>query len=288
MTQNRKENKMKKYKLNYLSQCILVISFFSLIQCKKDTESVDVGAIRPIIQLTTSDIPTFNGMTQSGFGNTPWGVSEILSGTYTPMYEYRWDSNGDDFAYIDIWVADSKDLALDILKEKQKAYSIPPNLLEQNKDIPAVVGDLSYYKGLEFVRDNFIVRIYYSDKFSNSVSEIAKYVDSKILKSPTYISVNQVKPVIKVFKTSNNPVIEQIQTSLTIQVEDPNNKEITYQWRYNQESGYSVVTKNNSGEYYYFSNLNVSNNTEVGLTLIAINDYGFCADSTINIQVIKE
>ena len=279
---------MRKYNFDYLSLCLLVISLFSLIQCKKDTESVDNDVVRSIIQLTTSDITTFYGMTQIGFGETPWSVHEILPGIYTPIYEYRWDSDGDDFAYIDIWLADSKDLAFDILKEKQKSYTIPPNLLEQSKDIPAIVGDLSYHKGLEFIRDNFIVRIYTSDSFNKSVSEIAKYVDSKILKSPTYNLATQVKPVIKIFKLSKNPVTEQTQTALTIQVDDPNHKAIIYQWRFDKGSGYGGITKDDSGNYYYNSSGADSNNTSLGLTLIATNEFGFCADSTIYIQTIKE
>ena len=279
---------MRKFNFENLSLCLLVISLFSLIQCKKDTESVDNDVVRPIIQLTTSDITTFNGMTQIGFGETPWSVHEILSGIYTPIYEYRWDSDGDDFAYIDIWVADSRDLAFDILKEKQKSYTIPPNILEQSKDIPAIVGDLSYQKGLEFIRDNFIVRIYTSDSYNNSISEIAKYIDSKILKSPTYNLAAQVKPVIKTFKLSKNPVTEKTQTALTIQVDDPNHREIIYQWRFDKSSGYGEITKDDSGNYYYNSSVVDSNNTTLGLTLIATNELGFCADSTIYIQTIKE
>lgn len=278
---------MRKYIFDYIPLCLLVISLFSLIQCKKDTVSVDNVVVRPIIQLTTSDIPTFNGMTQIGFGETPWSVHEILPGIYTPIYEYRWDSDGDDFAYIDIWVADSKNLAFDILKEEQKSFNIPPNILEQSKDTPAFVGDLSYRKGSEFIRDNFIVMINTSDNFNNSVSEIAKYIDSKILKSPTYNLVTQVKPVIKIFKLSKNPVTEKTKTLLSIQVDDPNHKEIIYRWRFDKSSGYGDVTKDNSGNYYYNSSLADLNNTSLGLTLIATNELGFCADSTIYIQTIK-
>jgi hypothetical protein len=279
---------MRKFNFENLSLCLLVISLFSLIQCKKDTESFDNDVVRSIIQLTTSDITTFNGMTQIGFGDTPWSVQETLPGIYTPIYEYRWDSDGDDFAIIDIWVADSKNLAFDILKEKQKSYTIPTNLLEQRKDIPAVVGDLSYFKGLEFIRDNFIVRINTSESFKNSISEIAKCVDSKILKSPTYNLATQIKPVIKNFKLSKNPVSENTKTALIIQVDDPNNKAIVYQWSFDKSSGYGGITKDDSGIYYYNSSWVESNNITIGLTLIATNELGFCTDSTIYIQTIKE
>jgi hypothetical protein len=185
-------------------------------------------------------------------------------------------------------VAESKELAFDILKEKQKVYTIPQELLEESKDEPAVVGDLSYSNGLEFIRDNFIVRIHTSDKFDDQVTEIAKYIDSKISESPSFISISQVKPIIENFNIDNNPVIENSQTPLIIKTTDPKGKDIIYHWRFDEISGYGGISKDDSGNYYYTSDWFDSENDTIGLTLIAINEYGFCTDSTINIMIIKE
>jgi len=83
-------------------------------------------------------------------------------------------------------------------------------------------------------------------------------------------------------------VSENTKTALTIQVDDPNNKAIIYKWRFDKSSGYGGITKDDSGIYYYNSSWVDSNNISIGLTLIATNELGFCTDSTIYIQTIKE
>jgi hypothetical protein len=108
------------------------------------------------------------------------------------------------------------------------------------------------------------------------------------LDSKSYKSISQVKPIVKDFKINKNPVVEQSQTPLTIQIEDPNIMHITYQWRFDKDSGYGGVSKDDSGNYYYNSTWYDSDNNNIGLTLIAINEFGFCTDSTIHIQIIKE
>ena len=85
-----------------------------------------------------------------------------------------------------------------------------------------------------------------------------------------------------------NPVIENTQTPLTIQIEDPYNSVIVYQWRFDSDSGYGGIKEDDSGVYYYTSSWFDSTDNNIGLTLIAINVYGFCADSTINITIVSE
>lgn len=271
---------------NYL---IITLTFFSLVisyRCNKE-KTDDFRVIRPLVEFTTADIPTFDSMTQTKkMDNSFFGVTQILNDTYTAKFEFKWVSDNGDFAYFDIWIFNNYDDAAVGLLEMHKYYTNP--FINESIDEPATVGDISYMKGREFIRDNLIVRIYTSDKFDGQVTEIAKYIDSKILESQSFISISQVKPIIEDFKIENNPVIENSQTPLIINTSDPNDKEIAYQWRFSRNSRYGGVLKDDSENYYYTSDWLDSENDTIGLTLIALNEYGFCTDSTINIQIVKE
>jgi hypothetical protein len=272
---------MKNYLIMFLNIITLLTFSFS---CKK--EKVDTEAIRPIVEFITTDIPTFNGMTQTHVGEIPRGVTKIVYDYYSAEYEFRWTSEYKDYAYFDIRVMQYPEHAIEALTEMHKYYSNP--FTDQSIDKPAAVGNISYLQGREFIRDNLIVKIHTSDKFDNLVTEIANYIDLKILKSQSFNSISYAVPIIKNFKINKNPVVEQSQTPLTIQIENPNDKEIVYQWRFDEDRGACGISKDSSGIYYFNSGWLDSTKNNIGLTLIAINEYGFCADSTIYIHIANK
>ncbi len=252
--------------------------------CERNSE--EIGGIRPLPYLSAEDIPVFRGMSQIRYGENPRMVTRDFTGDYTAEFEYLWESDSGDYSVIDIRVIESQESAIAALLESHKYYSNP--FIEENRDEPAVVGDLSYFGGVEFIRDNLIIKIRTSDNYDNSITEIARSVDNKILKGPAFHSLARVKPVIKEFSITDNPVLERTQTLLVIRTEDPNNQEITYQWRFDKSSGYGGIYKDGIGNYFYSSGWADTSDVALGLTLIAINRYGFCKDSTIYISTIKE
>jgi hypothetical protein len=272
-------SKIQNYTIYFF--CFLLFVF---VQCDKGNEvNVDVAftGIRPLIHFTTLDIPGIENMIHTNY----WSVTKI-SQDYIAEYRFRWQSaDKKHYVFFIVWINQSKEQAFKTLAEMHKYYSIPLHILEDHKDSPAFVGDLSYFEGQEFIRDNHIVRIHTSEKFEGNVSDIAKYIDQMILKSQTFKSIKNVKPKIDEFSIMSNPVIEKSKTPLKIQVSDPKNRNITYVWRF-QHSGYGDISKDESGTYFYQSHWVDPSISESGLTLIAVNDYGFCADSTIYIKTI--
>lgn len=275
---------MKNYLIILLISISLLVFFNS---CKKDENNGnnEKNVIRPFTEFTTADIPAFKGMTQISKGEHPRDVTKISNGSYSSEYEFKWVSESDDYAYFNIRIMENHDDAVEAIAEMHNCYTNP--FIDESIDDPVVVGNISYMKGREFIRDNLIVRIHSSDKFDELITEIANYIDSKILNSPTFMSISRVKPVIKEFKINKNPAIEHSKTPLTIQIEDPNDMNIVYQWRADDNSGSRSISKDDSGIYYYTSSWFDSKGNNIGLTLIAINEYGFCDDSTINIQIVK-
>jgi len=267
---------------------IISLTFISLVissSCEKE-KTDDTNVIRPLVEFTTTDIPTFNGMTQTKtIDNSFFSAEQMIDDSYSAHYEFKWVSESDDFAYFDIRIMEDHDRAITTLTEMHKYYSNP--FVAESIDEPAKVGDISYMEGREFIRDNLIVRIHSSDRFDDKITEIAKYIDSKLVKSQSFTSISQVRPKINDFKIEKNPVLENSETKLTISAMDPNDKDIIYQWRFDSNSGYGGIKQDDS-EYYYTSTWIDSEKDTVGLTLIAINEFGFCSDSTLNIVTIKE
>lgn len=267
-----------------ISLTLFLFVIFS--SCEKEKTN-NTNVIRPLIAFTTSDIPTFNGMTQvKTIENSFFDATKIIDDSYSAKFEFKWESDAADFAYFDIRIMEDHDKAFAALTEMHIYYANP--FVAESIDEPAKVGDISYMEGREFIRNNLIIRIHTSDNFDDQITEIANYIDSKILKSPSFISISNVKPIINDFKIENNPLIEDIKSPLIINTTDPNDQDLIYQWRFDRSSRHGDLTKDDSGNYYYTSPFIDLEDDTIGLTLIIINKYGFCADSTIYIKIIEE
>ena len=256
-----------------------LLSFSLFNNCSKDAIEAENNGIKPFTRFTSVDIPALKDATQVKYGETPWSIEQFRE-NYLARYEFRWEMN-DDYVYIVEYVLENKYSAQEYLLEMHQYYTNP--FIEELKDQPAVVGDISYIKGREFIRDNIIIKINSSGGFDSVVTSIAKQVDNKILKSPTFPSADLVKPLIKKFEITQNSVKEKSETKLIIEIADPHNKNFVFNWVFNPNSGYGGIRKDDLGNYYYTAD--VIDVAEIQLTLIVTNEYGYCSDSTINIYI---
>ena len=281
---------MKKVNIGFV--IILTLIFLvSLINCNKDLEvdindeitDIDINDIIPLTRLLTNNILDLDNATQVKYGDKPWGHT-YFEDNYVAKFEFRWEN--EDYIYIEEYITESNEIALKYLLEKHKWYTNP--FIEEMKDEPAIVGNISYSQGREFIRNNIIIIIHASGEFEKRLTEIAKQVDKEILKSITFTSIDQVKPRINRFEITQNPVKELSETQLIIDIHDPNNRNIFYNWRFHPGSFYGGIQQDEDGNYYYTATFAYDTIPEIELTLIVTNDYGFCSDSTIYIQIEPE
>lgn len=282
---------MKKFNKT-LILLLSLLFIISLSSCDSETEEINKGNIRGAVKLTTNDIPALEGATETRGGEKPWiWKAGWDNETFDIVkYLYSWTLSDVDFVNIDLIVAETEEQALQYLTEKRENSSIPLNLL-QPEDQPTIAGNISYGNGSDFIRNNIVIEIHAEGAFNEKTDKIAQQIDALILNSPSFVSLSQVKPVIKDFKITNNPVIERTQTLLILNIEDPNNKEIYYQWNFNTIIGLGGnIIQDDKEDFYYDSNSVYDDleSNEEELTVIAINEYGFCADSTIFIKTVKE
>lgn len=269
---------------------ILILFLFVSVSCSKEIDEIKSDVLRANVKLTNTNIPILINSIEIRDGETPllweagWDNNERF---YVVKYDYSWKFSNDDFINVNLTVAESNELAKRYLIGRLELCTFPLTPSER-MDNPAIVGDISYDNGLNFIRDNIIIEIHNESSVTNFQKTIIEQIDSKILDSPSFNSLVEIKPIIREFSISKNPVVEMTKTPLIIHIEDPNNLEVVYKWRYDKSSGYGGIHRDDSDNYYYKSSWADTSISEIGLTLIAINEYGFYSDSTIFIKTIKE
>ena len=152
-------------------------------------------------------------------------------------------------------------------------------------ECPPLVGDISYGMGRSFVRDNIIIEIYGEGNYRGQWQHIAKQIDSYLLRSQTYDSANEAKPVINQFEIAQNPVAYGTITKLILDVIDPSGGELYYDWMFTPGSlDWGGIETDELGNYYYYAETNESVEE---LTLLAMNYSGFCATAVLYINVTQ-
>lgn len=268
---------------------LLLIVFLS--SCDKETDKITHGNIRGAVKLSINEIPALEGAAVIKSGERPWLWKMGWNGDNYDLikYFYAWTLSDSDFVNVDMVITQSNEEALRFITERLNDTPFPLNASER-QDKPAIVGDVSYDNGSNFIRDNIIIEIHAEGIFRDRTEKLAKQIDKIIVKGTSVSSLSQIMPMIKDFRIIKNPVIERTKTMIEIEVKDPNDKEIYYQWNINTSTGLGGNIIQENGKYFYEANstyTNVETNVDE-LTMIAINEFGFFADSTITITTIKK
>jgi len=217
----------------------------------------------------------------------PW-LESILEDDHTSCYiikfEYQWKISENNSIQVYLYVTEKKEHARYYLSKKRRSASIPLEQL-QPADHPPLVGDISYGMGRSFVRDNIIIEIYGEGNYRGQWQHIAKQIDSYLLRSQTYDSANEAKPVINQFEIAQNPVAYGTITKLILDVIDPSGGELYYDWMFTPGSlDWGGIETDELGNYYYYAETNESVEE---LTLLAMNYSGFCATAVLYINVTQ-
>jgi hypothetical protein len=272
---------------NTLILLLLVLLSF----CDKETEKITHGNIRGAVKLSKNKIPILEGSTEIEIGERPWLWKMSWNGdNYTLVsYIYSWALSDSDFVEVDFGVTESDEQALKYLTEKRESSSLPL-YLHPPQDQPTIAGDISFGQGSDFIRNNIVIEMHAEGIFISKTEKLAQQIDKIIVDGPSFISLSQIKPIIKDFRITNNPVIERTKTMIILEVLDPNNKDIYYQWRYNTLVGLGGNIIQENGIFFYEANSTYSDveTNEEELKVITINEFGFFSDSTITITTIKE
>ena len=268
---------------------ILLVVFLS--SCDKDSDEITYGNIRGAVKLSINEISALEGATEIKSGERPWLWKMGWNGDNYDLvkYTYTWTLSDTNFVNVDMVITESDEQALRYLTEKRETSSIPLHLL-QPEDQPTIAGDISFGHGRDFIRNNIVIEIHAEGIYNNRTEKLAQQIDKIIIKGPSFFSLSEIKPTIIDFQITENPIVERTETLIDIEVKDPNDKAIYYQWNFNTIIGLGGNVNQVNDNFYYEANSTYTDvlTNEEELTVIAINEFGFFTDSTITITTIKE
>jgi hypothetical protein len=130
-------------------------------------------------------------------------ISRKKNGEPFVSYRSKWQQNENDFMEITISFLNSGIEAQDYLFNYYILSStLPLNVIENSRDVPPVVGDVSFYKGRIFIRNNIVVKIHAEGKMTSRSMDIAREIDALLLAQNRVESFNKLTPRIN--KDSGN------------------------------------------------------------------------------------
>ncbi len=263
---------MKQMVIASFALSIVLIGFTNCRYIPQDP-SQHFHPVRAAPKLSNENIPALRETQQTRAAERPWlehaGVIE---------FKYRWEYQDGVAIGVSLYVAETKEIASNWLLERRASASLPMDFYFPRDD-PAVVGDISFGGGQQFIRDNIVI-VFRSD---TTITEMAQQIDSLILDAPVRLSARQMTPLISTFTITENPVQFRSTTRLIIDVENPVNGELFYDWRFTPGSeNWGGIERDESGNFYYCAD---TYEPVEYLTVYVINDAGFYSSKTLAIHI---
>lgn len=272
---------MKKNK-NLISVLIAIV--FMAIGCNK--ENIEPEIIRPLITLTTTDIAPFSGQDLTYNNNFDINVGSSPNEYPASSINFRWTDENKEYVQVAIFCTESHEAALNLLEFFKTDHCLSVEEINNEKDIDDIIGDQSYLNGEMFIRDNLVVRQFFSVDWPISVNQIAKSIDEKILLSQTFSSISEVKPRFNKIEFKNNPIPANTELEYTLDANDPGDLPLTYILRFEglvAPEGFSFDSKDG----FYNPEKADSKIDKIGLEVFTFNKLGFFSDTTVYIQLKK-
>ncbi len=136
-------------------------------------------------------------------------ISKTQNDSSFIQYRSKWVQSDSSFLEITVSYLDSPIEAQNYIMDYYiLGSSLPYEILLKSKDEPVLVGDISFFKGQLFIRDNIIVKLYSEGAIQKRSLEIAKEIDSLLLTQSVSDLKSNVKPRLQKDKEGNISIIE--------------------------------------------------------------------------------
>lgn len=125
-------------------------------------------------------------------------IAQTKTDSLFVQYSSRWFISDIDFMEMTLSYLNSADEAREYLMDYYIAgSSLPFDVLKKARDTPSKAGDVSFFNGQLFVRNNIVVKIHAEGKMRDRALNIAKKIDHSLLKQKTFKTSEKCKPKLK-------------------------------------------------------------------------------------------
>lgn len=159
------------------------------------------------INLSTEKIPVLSVYTEIKHKYL-FFISQQEDGQSFVKYRSKWKSDDLGFVEITLSFLNSGLEAHEYLIDEFISTVLPPEAKMNSRDIPNVVGDISFYQGRTFIRDNIVVNVHTEGELTTKVKEIVQKIDEIILTHKTFQTENKVRPYIIVDNNGQKTIVE--------------------------------------------------------------------------------
>lgn len=205
---------------------ILIISFAFVYETNAQLNEIRNSEIALKKELKFGDWPVKNNQKRDGINLSSQKVKELenikevkpnklffIAKTQNDssfiQYRSKWMQSDSSFLEITVSYMDSPIEAQNyIMNYYILGSSLPYEILSKSKDEPVMVGDISFFNGQLFARDNIIVKLYAEGILHKKSLNIAKEIDSLLLSQSISDLKSNVKPRLQKDNKGNISIIE--------------------------------------------------------------------------------
>jgi hypothetical protein len=167
-----------------------------------DASQIDSSRVINGINISKEHLPSLSDLSELK-PKKMFYISENKDKQYFVTYHSKWYQNKESFIEVTLSVLNSGYEAKEYLLDKYILETTLPIEMKINSiDLPKKVGDLSFFNGRVFIRNNVVVEVFAEGDISARIVKISKEIDSLLLQQKNIQSKADILP--RVIIDSNN------------------------------------------------------------------------------------
>lgn len=163
--------------------------------------------LRNGINLSKANLKTISNATEVRPENLFFMAKNVHDINFV-KYRCQWQETKSDFVEITLSFLNSCLEAHEYLIENFISSTLPFEIKSKSLDIPSTVGDVSFYGGRCFIRNNIVVNIHAEGTMTNIIENLAKEIDLILLSQKTEELNANILPRLEIDNQKKIRVIE--------------------------------------------------------------------------------
>jgi len=161
------------------------------------------------INISDNKIPSLSYLSESRPKNVFY-ISENKNGKAFVAYHSKWYSNSESFIEVTMSILNSGYDAKEYLFTKYILDTTLPFEIRSNCiDNPKIVGDVSFFRGRLFIRNNIVVEVLAEGTMLSGIVKISSEIDSLLIQQKSLNSIEEIMPKVVIDSNSVRKILWQ-------------------------------------------------------------------------------